>query len=115
MLVSKRAVFEICSEKKTRESITGNFKNICTVTVHCWYKQDAFAGFREQIFEKKNFRRHFGVDKNNLSRLADLAIRLCVCWGVGVGRWVNLLKSKIYDENLFQIMLNEVQKSCKKW
>ena len=53
MLVSKRAVFEICSEKKTRESITGNFKNICTVTVHCWYKQDAFAGFREQIFEKK--------------------------------------------------------------
>ena len=84
MLVSKRAVFEICSEKKTRESITGNFKNICTVTVHCWYKQDAFAGFREQIFEKKNFRRHFRVDKNNLSRLADLAIRLGVC----VGAWV---------------------------
>ena len=32
-------------------------------------------------------------------------------WGV----WVNPLKRKICDKNLFQIMLNEVLKSCKNW
>ena len=26
-------VFEICSEKNTRESVVGNFKNICKITV----------------------------------------------------------------------------------
>ena len=29
------AVFEICSDKKTREPVVGTFKNICTVAVHC--------------------------------------------------------------------------------
>ena len=112
MLVSKRAVFEICSEKKTRESITGNFKNICAVTVHCWYKQDAFAGFREQIFEKKKFRRHFRVDKNNLSRLADLAIRLCVCV-LGRGCWA--LSESVKKQNLrWKSFSDNVEWSSKK-
>ena len=31
----KTAVFEICSGKKTRESVAGTFKKICTVAVHC--------------------------------------------------------------------------------
>ena len=52
------AVFEICSDKKTREPVVGTFKNICTVAVHCWSIEDAFAGFCQQIFEKK-IRRHF--------------------------------------------------------
>ena len=47
--------FEISIEKKTKEHVVGTFKN----TVNRWYKKDAFAGFCQQIFEKKNFRRHF--------------------------------------------------------
>ena len=34
MRLSKTAVLEICSEKKTRESVVVTFKNICTVAVH---------------------------------------------------------------------------------
>ena len=30
-----------------------NFKNICTVAVYCWYIKDAFAGFCQQMFDKK--------------------------------------------------------------
>ena len=37
----KIAVLEICSEKKTRESVVGTFKKY-------------FAGFCQQVFEKKN-------------------------------------------------------------
>ena len=48
----KIAVLEMCSEKNTRESVVGSFTNICTVAVHCWYIQDAFAGFCQQIFKK---------------------------------------------------------------
>ena len=31
----KIAVLDICSEKKTRESVVGTLKNISTVAVHC--------------------------------------------------------------------------------
>ena len=31
----KITVFEICTEKETRESVVGNFIDICTVAVHC--------------------------------------------------------------------------------
>ena len=41
----KAAVHEICFEKKTKESVVGTFKNICTVTVHWWYIKVAFVGF----------------------------------------------------------------------
>ena len=55
----KRAVLEICSEMKTRESVVGILKNTVAVAVHCWYIKDAFAGFYQQIFgEKKCFRGH---------------------------------------------------------
>ena len=35
----------ICFEKKSRESVVENFKNITTVGVHYWYVKDAFAAF----------------------------------------------------------------------
>ena len=41
----KTAVLEECFEKKTKESVVGTFKNICTVAVHYWDIKDAFAGF----------------------------------------------------------------------
>ena len=41
----KTAVLEICSEKKTRESVVETFKNKVAVAVHYWYIKDAFAGF----------------------------------------------------------------------
>ena len=45
-VITDACVFEICSEKNTRESVVvGTFKNTCTVAVHCWYIKDAFAGF----------------------------------------------------------------------
>ena len=50
----KIAVLEICSDKNTRESVVGTFKNTCTVAVHCWYIKDAFEGFCQQIFKKKS-------------------------------------------------------------
>ena len=66
------AVLEICSEKNTRESVVGTFKNICTVAVHCWYIKDAFAGFCQQIILKRGFWRHFRENwQTLLSRLAD--------------------------------------------
>ena len=40
-----KAVLEICSEKKTRESVAETFKNKVAVGVHCWYIKDAFAAF----------------------------------------------------------------------
>ena len=46
----KIANLEICSEKNTRESVVGIFKNICTVAVYCWYIKDGFAGFCQQLF-----------------------------------------------------------------
>ena len=49
----KIAVLAICSEKETTESVVETFKNSCTVEVHFWYIKDAFAGFCQQIFEKK--------------------------------------------------------------
>ena len=51
------AVPQICSQKNTRESVVGNFKNICTVAVHWWYIKHAFAGFSQQMFIKKIRRR----------------------------------------------------------
>ena len=41
----KTVVLETCSENKTKDSVVGTFKNICTVAVHCWYIKDAFEGF----------------------------------------------------------------------
>ena len=40
-----KAVLEICSEKKTRESVAETFKNKVAVGVHCWYIKDASAAF----------------------------------------------------------------------
>ena len=48
----KIAVLEICSDKNTKESVVGTFKNIYTVAVHCWYIKDAFVGFWPQILKK---------------------------------------------------------------
>ena len=54
-VITDACVFEICSEKNTRESVVaGTFKNTCTVAVHCWYIKDAFEGFCQQIFKKKS-------------------------------------------------------------
>ena len=39
----KIAVLEIYSEKKTRESVVGTFKNISAVEVHCWYIKEVFS------------------------------------------------------------------------
>ena len=35
MLMTKKAVPEICFGKKIKEFVAGTFKNICTVVVHC--------------------------------------------------------------------------------
>ena len=43
MLLSKKTIVEICFGKKTKQSVVGTFKSICTVVVHCWYIKDAFA------------------------------------------------------------------------
>ena len=44
---------EICSENKIRESIVRIlFKNAVAVTALCWYIEDAFTEFCQQIFEK---------------------------------------------------------------
>ena len=48
----KIAVLEICSDKNTKESVVGTFKNIYTVAVHCWYIKDASVGFWPQILKK---------------------------------------------------------------
>ena len=40
--------------------VVGSFRNICTVAIHCWYIKNAFAGFCQQIFEKKKI--HILVD-----------------------------------------------------
>ena len=42
----KITVFEICTEKETRESVVGNFINICTVAVHCWHIKNVAAGWK---------------------------------------------------------------------
>ena len=68
----KIAALEICCEKNTRESVVGTFKNIRTVAVHFSNIKDAFAGFCQQISEKKESEgilRKF--DKKVLSRLVD--------------------------------------------
>ena len=67
-----------------------------------------FAGFCQQIFQKKNISE--GIlgknDQNLLRQLADFRHQ-----GGGVlGKSIK----KNWDENLFQIMLNEIIKSCKK-
>ena len=43
---------KIYSEKKSRESVVGTFKNISTAVVQCWYIKDAFAEFCQQIFQQ---------------------------------------------------------------
>ena len=35
VIYKKIAVLEICSEKKTRESVVGIFTNICKTATHC--------------------------------------------------------------------------------
>ena len=54
MRLIKIAVLGICSDKNTRESVVGTFKNICKVAVHFWYIKYAFAGFCQQIFKKNS-------------------------------------------------------------
>ena len=53
----KAGILEIFSEKKTKESVVETFKNTVAVAVHCWYINDAFARFCQQIFE--NFLKMF--------------------------------------------------------
>ena len=99
------AVLEICSEKNTRESVVGTFKNICTVAVHCWYIKDAFVGFCQQIYLTK-FQKAFGgkLTKNFYHAHQILAIK-------GVGFWVHPLKK----ENLWQKSFSDnVEWSSKK-
>ena len=62
------------SEKKTKESVVGTFKNTVAVAVHCWYIKDAFAGFCQQIFEEKNVSEGIleKIDKKKLSHQADI-------------------------------------------
>ena len=69
----KIAVLEICSEKKTRVSVVGTFRNICTVSVHFWYIKDAFAGFCQKKFEKENISEAIlgKIDIKHLAPLAD--------------------------------------------
>ena len=55
----KLAALDICSEKNTRESVVGTFKNICTVAVHYWYIKDAFEGILSTNISSKKFGRHF--------------------------------------------------------
>ena len=40
--------------KETKESLAGSLRNIFKVAVPCWYTNDAFAGFCQDIFEEKN-------------------------------------------------------------
>ena len=63
----------MCSEKKTKESVVGTFKNICTAAVYCWYIKDAFARFSQETFEKKNISEGIlgKINKKLLSRLTD--------------------------------------------
>ena len=105
----KIAVLEICSEKNTRESEVGTFENICTVAVHCWYIKDAFAGFSQQIFEKKYFRWHF---RKNWGKAFATLSRFWLLRGWG---WLEepIKKKKTWDRNPFQIISHEVIKSCK--
>ena len=65
------AVFEVISEKKTRESVVET--NICTVLVNCWNIKDTFAGFCEDIFgKKKHWQGILGkIGKKLMSGLAD--------------------------------------------
>ena len=60
------AALEICSKKKTKETVVRTFKNIWTVAVHCWYLKEAFAGFCQQILEKIFFSESIlgKIDKN---------------------------------------------------
>ena len=50
----KIAVLEIRFEKKSKESIVGTFKNICTVAVHGWYIKDALQDFANKFLKKKS-------------------------------------------------------------
>ena len=48
----KNNCFEICFEKKTKESVVGTFKNISTVGAHYWYTKGAFARLCQQFLKK---------------------------------------------------------------
>ena len=107
MLVSKY-LFLKCSKKKTREYVVWTFKNICTIAVHCWYKkvrlQDFFNKLFKQIFQKA----FLGLTKTFVTLSRFWLIR---GWQV----WVNLLKKEnLWQKSFFQIMWNEVLKSCRK-
>ena len=87
MTMVKLAALDICSEKNTRESVVGTFKNICTVAVHYWYIKDAFAGFYQQIFQAKNSEGILGeINKKAFLMLSRFWILRA--WGV----WENLLR-----------------------
>ena len=94
---AKIAVPEICSEKKTRESVVEAFK------------KNALQAFVNK-FWKKNFQSILGkIDKKRSSRLS----RFWPLMGWGWGEGVNPVTRTIRDKNLFQIMLNEILESCK--
>ena len=68
-----------------------------TLPINFWKKKKNSEGIIRKIHQKL------------LSRLADFGQK-----GGGVGeRGLNLLKRKICDEKLFQIVLNEILESCK--
>ena len=48
--------WNICFEKKPKESVVETFKNISTVGFDCWYIKDSFAGcFSTNFWKKKNY------------------------------------------------------------
>ena len=99
------AVLDICFGKKTRESVLGTFRNICTVAVYSWYIKDASVGFCQQIF-KKNFRSYF---RENCQKTFVTLSRFWLLRGWGV--WVNPLKKENLRQKSF---LDNVEWSCKK-
>ena len=61
----KIAVLEICCEKNTREPVIGTSKNMCTVSIYCWYiKKMPLKDFSHKYLKKI-------IDQNILSRLAE--------------------------------------------
>ena len=85
------AVLEICSEKMTRKSVVRSFKNTVAVAVQCRYINDAFAGFCQQIFEKKCFE---GYLRKNLQKIFVTLSKFWPLKGSVVWSWVNPLKKK---------------------
>ena len=64
----------------TRKSVVRSFKNTVAVAVQCRYINDAFAGFCQQIFEKKCFE---GYLRKNLQKIFVTLSKFWPFKGVG--------------------------------